>query len=100
MKKNTIQDLRNKVIVGNLGKSKKQTPKRGQFLYRDGSNYKFTFFADVPEGLKVGQETSYEKLGYDRTTFHKEIVGYKFDKTSDHNLVDLVRILKEGEVEE
>lgn len=66
--------------------------KLGEFLYRDACNYKFTFRREIPAGvkLKVGDDIEYEKLGFTRKEFHKEIVGYKYDKTSDHNLVELV----------
>lgn len=64
--------------------------KRGNFLYRDGENYKFPFEADVPErhqGIKEGDEIEYEKLGYDAYRFHKELVKYPYDPDSDHNIV-------------
>lgn len=64
----------------------------GEFMYRDGSNYKFFFEAELPNDMKINDETTYEKLGYDRKSFHKDIVGYKYDKTSDHNIVELIEV--------
>jgi hypothetical protein len=64
------------------------------FLYRDADNYKFALTrivsADTP--LKPGDEIEYERLGFDRDTFHDEVVGYLYDDTSDHNLLEVIDV--------
>lgn len=70
----------------------KNKGKKGSFLYRDGNNYKFVFKAEIPEGLKVGDETTYQKLGFTRKSFHDDVVGYKYDREADHNIVSLQSI--------
>ena len=79
-------------------KNKTNTPTipiQAEFLYRDGGNYKFFFTANLPDpNMKVGDETTYEKLGYDKKRFFKEVVKYKFDQDLDHNIVEVYDILK------
>ena len=74
--------------------AKNKLPRIGEFMYRDGNNYKFLFEAFIDDKMKVGDETTYEKLGFTRKDFHKRIVGYKYDETSDHNIVELIEIKK------
>ncbi len=68
---------------------------RGIFQYRDGGNYKFDFEAEVPDGMKVDDETTYEVFGYTEDTFFGvgNVVPYKHDDEIDHNIVYLVEIL-------
>ena len=68
--------------------------KTGNFFYRDGANYKFTFSYPIPDTLelKIGEEIEYEQLGITRKEFHDDLIGYKYDKTSDHNIVEVTGI--------
>lgn len=73
---------------------KTKEKRMGSFQYRDGSNYKFTFEAEVPKGMRIGSETTYKKLGYTREDFHTNVVRYKYDKDSDHPYVTLLSIVR------
>lgn len=70
----------------------KKLPRNGTWLYRDASNYKFRFTAPVPEGVEIGEDVEYERLGYTKESFHEEVVGYPYGD-DDHNLVTLEDIL-------
>jgi len=64
------------------------------FLYRDADNYKFAFtrIVSTDTSLKLEDEVEYERLGFDRDTFHEEVVGYPYDDVSDHNLLEVVEV--------
>ena len=81
-----------RAMLGYMETLKDFKPKRmGGFMYRDASNYKFFFNAEIPEGLEVGGETTYEALGYTLERFHEEIVKYPCGN-DDHNIIELVEI--------
>jgi len=64
------------------------------FLYRDADNYKFalTLIVATETPLKPEDEVEYERLGYDRDRFHKEVVCYPYDHQSDHNLLEVIEV--------
>ena len=64
----------------------------GIFRYTDASNYKFEFRAEIPEGMKVGDETTLDKVGFTEELFFGKdrIVPYEFNDEDDHNIVVLV----------
>lgn len=64
----------------------------GIFRYTDASNYKFEFRAEIPEGMKVGDETTLDKVGFvEQTFFGKDrIVPYDYNDEDDHNIIELV----------
>ena len=68
------------------------TTQRIVFLYRDADNYKFALTRTVQsdQPLSVGDEVEYERISFDQQTFHREVVGYAYDYTSDHNLLEVV----------
>lgn len=93
--KKCIHQLKNKPISPTqyrVGDLTPLTMRTGTFLYRDGANYKFTFTADIPDDMKVGEETTYEELGLTQEEFFNDIVGYKYDEEFDHNIVELIKI--------
>lgn len=73
----------------------------GIFQYRDASNYKFNFEAEIPPFMRVGDETTYETLGYSQDTFfgNGNVVPFPFNEDDDHNIVELVEIKNEEETE-
>lgn len=79
-------------LVGKKVNNRLPLPRIGEFLYRDADNYKFIFEAFIDDKMKVGDETTYEKLGFTRKDFHKRIVGYKYNPETDHNIVELIEI--------
>ena len=81
-----------------------------ELLYRDGCNYKFYTSLTLSEILvekiekrqgekiRVGTEIYYDKdLKLNKSQFHDEVVGYKYDKESDHNILEVVAILKKNQ---
>ena len=68
-----------------------------ELLYRCGANWKTFFKADVPNTLKIGDEFEMGEHGTlsQNEFFGSDIHPYPFDFNTDHNLLEVVKIINE-----